>query len=614
MISFNRIHSAVAGVHPTANRKRLLGVELAEGLPERLRSAPHLAKLLEQVKAEAERAKLEPLPELPFSLFHLFASDGSRKPFEGPYFERRKRLLALTLEAWFHPQQEDLETLQNTIWSICDEYTWALPAHVPHTLEGARTSRVAPEQVVDLFAAETAHALAETLYLLGERINPWIGFRVRSEIEKRIFQPLFSTPVTFHWESATHNWASVCGGAVGMAAMLLVEDGERLAGMIDRAVRAMGSFLEGYGADGCCAEGVGYWNYGFGYFVYFAEMLFAYTEGRINLLEGEKIKRISAFPAAVSLTGGTFVNFSDSEPSYIMNPGLLSRVHQRTGQPLPAMSAEAELHVDHCYRFPHTTRNVLWTDPSLFGGELAEGEFYFPDTSWLVDKKRAGGRLFGFAAKGGHNEEPHNHNDLGHFLLHVAGETLLTDLGAGEYTRDYFREGRYGYIHNGSQGHSVPLIGGHTQVAGRSHEAQILEYRREGDTLLFGLELTAAYPDEASLRSLIRTFAWRCDEAGGGAELLLTDTFSFAQTGMEVEETFISLHQPLIGTGSATWRGLKGEVEMRYDAGVFELAQESTETRDHHANPLTVYRTRLKVKEPAAEIRCSCNFICRVLQ
>lgn len=45
----------------------------------------------------------------------------------------------------------------------------------------------------------------------------------------------------------------------------------------------------------------------------------------------------------------------------------------------------------------------------------------------------------GIAFKGGNNDEPHNHNDIGSFLLTVEGEVFLTDLGCGEYTKEYFQ-------------------------------------------------------------------------------------------------------------------------------------------------------------------------------
>ena len=43
---------------------------------------------------------------------------------------------------------------------------------------------------------------------------------------------------------------------------------------------------------------------------------------------------------------------------------------------------------------------------------------------------------------------------------------MLTDLGAGEYTKEYFHDGRYRILCNNSFGHSVPVIDGEGQKEG----------------------------------------------------------------------------------------------------------------------------------------------------
>ncbi|GJM76376.1 hypothetical protein HMSSN036_85920 [Paenibacillus macerans] len=106
---------------------------------------------------------------------------------------------------------------------------------------------------------------------------------------------------------------------------------------------------------------------------------------------------------------------------------------------------------------------------------MAGGELFLPDAQWLVSRHRSAAGSFGFAAKGGHNGEPHNHNDLGHFILIAGRDTFAADLGSGEYTADYFGAGRYRYDCNGSQGHSVPIINGRHQAEGERHAAVVLE-------------------------------------------------------------------------------------------------------------------------------------------
>src|SRR5690606_39665769 len=48
-----------------------------------------------------------------------------------------------------------------------------------------------------------------------------------------------------------------------------------------------------------------------------------------------------------------------------------------------------------------------------------------------------------FAAKGGYNNESHNHNDIGSFILYKEGKPLFIDAGVGTYTKKTFSNERY---------------------------------------------------------------------------------------------------------------------------------------------------------------------------
>ena len=77
---------------------------------------------------------------------------------------------------------------------------------------------------------------------------------------------------------------------------------------------------------------------------------------------------------------------------------------------------------------------------------------------------------YSFTAKGGHNDEMHNHNDLGCFQIVKNNKRVIVDIGAGEYTREFFGGGRYGdkVFVCGSQSHSVPIIDGALQKWGKA--------------------------------------------------------------------------------------------------------------------------------------------------
>ena len=593
--SFSAIRAAILAAPVPASGFPLDALRDPEALTA-LRAAAHLQPFLSDMRAEADRAQSTALEPLTFRLFHLFEATGDREAYERLYFDRHRRLLGLALTSVIDETDNYLSALEDLIWAVCNEYTWALPAHLPVGVAVAAAHRVPPEQVVDLFAAHTAHALAEVASLLGERLDPWLHYRIRTEIERRIFQPAFYDPVHFWWESAPMNWAAVCAGCVGMAALLLETDREQLAGMIDRVLRTMACFLEGFGESGGCPEGISYWVYGFGFYTYFAEMLHAFTGGQLDLLQGEHVRRIAAFPQAVSLGGDCFVNYSDAPERALIHPGLGSRLRVRLQQPMPGLQPP-DFHGDPIYRWGNATRDLLWTEVGTLDRQVPDGQSYLNDIGWVIDRRRVGKRVVAFSAKGGHNDEPHNHNDLGHFILHLGGESLLADLGAGVYTRQYFSGGRYESLHTGAQGHSVPVLNGQLQQAGPTQAASVVHYEARSEGLTFALDLTRAYPPDAHLESVVRTFDWSFDPAQDAAILRLEDAFGFSALPAAIEECFISLVRPRVEARTVRWEGTAGRVTLTFDPARFAAEVEPLETHTHDHEPLPVYRLRLTARQ-----------------
>jgi hypothetical protein len=595
--SFSQIRHAVLAAKNTIS-DILYGEKIMGSRLEEIRSAPHLQSYLEEIRSEAVRAHNTPLSTLPFSVFIIYEATGSRHEFQELYFERRRRLAALVLASVVDETDEYMRSLENVIWEMCNEYAWSLPAHLPRGLEECMANRLPPEQVVDLFAAETAHALAETLVLLGERLNPWIHYRISTEIEKRIFKPVFHSPVRFSWESVRMNWSAVCAGSVGMAALILVDDRERLAGMIDRIIRAMECFLEGYGEDGGCPEGIGYWNYGFGYYVYFSEMINAFTDGAIDLLQDGtgKIRNIAGFPAGIGLSDNRFINYSDAPERFEINTGLICRLSMRFNQNVPEMKKVTSFYRDASYRLAHLTRNLFWTEPALLNQPVAEGTVYYPNIGWIIDRRRVQGKLIAFSAKGGHNEEPHNHNDLGHFIIHVGGQNLLADLGQGHYSSEYFGPNRYQLLHPSSAGHSVPIIEGQYQKKGKHHQASIIRSEIEEPGLTFAMDLTRAY-DVAALSKYVRTFKWKHDGEEKSC-LHIIDDFCFTEKPSVLQEIFISLHQPVVEAGSVVWQGKQGRIVLNYDRSRFQAHVEDLPSQIFNDPQTVVYRLWLQAINP----------------
>ncbi|MEK5164225.1 heparinase II/III family protein [Paenibacillus sp. FSL R5-0527] len=505
---------------------------------EALRHRPDVAPDVAEIKAEGERLLASPAAELTYSLFSLFEARGSRLEYERVYFEKRRRLNTFALLSLLEPESEVYKTaLLDALWSVCSEFTWCLPAHVDAERPVSET--------IDLFSAETGFALAEIRLLLGDRLPGLLRIRIAELVDERLFGP-FLEKGPFAWEEAEHNWAAVCAGSIGSAALLLLgeaEDRARLARILEKTERCMSFYLKGFGEDGACPEGLGYWNYGFGYFAYYADLLLQRSRGKLDWFRRDKVRRIAGFQQKCFLGGAAVANFSDALPQASIQLGLSCYLARRyAGEVAPPPAAlRADYRADHCSRWAPTLRNLIWRDRAASPADWEAGDFYLQDASWLISRFSSGAGTFGFAAKGGHNAEPHNHNDLGQFMLAGGGEFFLSDLGCGEYTRDYFGEGRYAYDCNGSQGHSVPIIDGVLQSPGRNKTAAVLEQEADKDECRLALELSGAYECK-ELRSFRRTWVWRKSEL---PTLSLQDDFRFAEAPGSLTERFVSLIKPV---------------------------------------------------------------------
>ena len=107
------------------------------------------------------------------------------------------------------------------------------------------------------------------------------------------------------------------------------------------------------------------------------------------------------------------------------------------------------------------------------------------------------------AAKGGHNGESHNHNDVGSFMLYADGEPEIVDAGNMTYTAKTFSEHRYELWNTRSAYHNLPLIGGQEQLPGREYAAREVQCLENG----LSLELSRAYGPEAGAVSFRRLLA-----------------------------------------------------------------------------------------------------------
>ena len=478
---------------------------------------------LSRLREEYDSFVKEPLPELTKEAFDCFYETGSRKEYEVLYFKRRNVLLDAALISFIYG--EGIDFLISVMKEICYEPTWALPAHMDQ-------NSPEPEREIDLFAAETAHALSEICYILGDKLPDSIRETVRHELMRRTILPFEEK--TFFWEDTDCNWASVCAGSVGITFMYMFP--ERFKNVEKRFLKTMEAYLSGFGDDGISPEGLGYWNYGFWYFTGFAD-LYKQKYG-VDIMNTEKIKNIAMCQQNLFLRKNIIASYSDCGRTEHFNAALAHYYRNKFGSDIRILSTEIPDGVDNCYRFLIAVRSLLWIDEKYLGiKEESFPESYFKDCSWYVNRHKK----FAFSAKGGNNGESHNHNDIGSFIIADDSGQLLADYGAGEYTRDYFSEKRYEYLCTSSRGHSVPVIDGIYQHEGIEFRSELL---KAGDGI-FELNIAKAYAAD-NLSELIRRFEITDNS------VILEDKFSFTDNKKhDITERFVSVIKPEIRNGKA---------------------------------------------------------------
>lgn len=576
-----------------------------------------MKEFLLQTKKDLIEAAMEmkekELPEVTEELFSLFEKTGNRVKFEAVYFRRRKYLTVFgVLALWmkkvadgrggaqeeFAPltKKEVIAKLEEALIATCEEECWALPAHV-NRAEDANW-----RNTVDLFASETAGTLTELATSLVDELSPEIRERCFTEVKRRVVEPFFASEVPFaHWEVCDHNWNSVCVGNIGSAAIRLYgEEPERLSGYMDRVCEDLTHFIDGYAEDGTCMEGLGYYAYGMSYFVNFANDLYRYSDGKRDLLcgkwhtfnagEADKRSAIAAWWAKCFFVGGRSLSFSDASSSdkYRMGLGCALDLRFRNAT-FPDTGLASGLEEDHCYRFVPLRMDIFSTMEYLekYGDEKAEEEqdnsfIVLPSAKWVIGNTASG---VSFACKGGHNDEPHNHNDLGSFLYVVGDEMLLTDLGAGEYVKEYFREGRYNILCNRSLGHNLPLIAGKEQVAGKEYAATEFVTSENSQVGCVSMELSGAY-EACELSSYKREFTFY----KGTGELVVEDTFMCMEEEVTVTQNLVTQYEPMIiaQAGRIVIAGEKETVTVDVAEGATFRMKEMDHS-NHSGEPEKVY-------------------------
>ena len=508
----------------------LSGKPAGFGLPISERSA--WKKLSEndsfkRVIPDAERLLESPIPEQPDDLFLDFSRTGNRTRWQRVSGRRRSRISTFALAECLENKGRFIPAFEEIVRVLCSERTWVMPAH-----DRNLTNFHGKSVDIDLGSSGLAWSLATADYLLADKLSPETRRLLRDNLDRRIFQPyrdmVSGKREKNWWMTGTNNWNAVCLASVTGSALAVIDSRDSRALFVAAAEGYSKNFLDGFTDDGYCSEGLGYWNYGFGYYIMLSEAIYQATNGKVDLLEDAKVKQAAAFGSKIEIINGVYPAFADCSVRAEPSSRLMYFISRRLGMGLRRWEqidpvTAGSLYQSMMYSFPNSASRSLPAESASQGPGIRS---WFDQAGILICRPaRSSSSNLAVALKGGHNNEHHNHNDVGSFVVVLGDRPLLLDPGGEVYTARTFSSRRYESKVLNSFGHPVPLVAGKLQRTGRQAIGRVVrdDFTEDTDTLV--LDIASAY-DVPELKTLQRTFVYSRRDSGF---LTVTDEVVFSK-------------------------------------------------------------------------------------
>ena len=558
-------------------------------LPEKVRAAC-IRQAEKNLNCEWETPKA--------SIFLDFVRNGNRSRYEALSFARRAKLAELVIGECIEGKGRFLDDILNGIWTICEETYWGVPAHINAQKKGSGLPDAA-EPTVDLFAAETGMLLAWTDYLLGEQldgVSPLVRERILYEVQRRILSVNLARD-DFWWMGLNgqkvNNWNPwICSNWL-TAALLLEREPDQRTQSISKILKCLDQFLNSYPKDGGCDEGPGYWDRAGASLYDCLELLHGASNGRINIFENSLVREIGRYIGRVHISGRYYINFADASAKLNANASVVYRFGKSI-RDQDMMSFGAFLAKQLNLGEDSVRGSFGWLGrvlPTLFVlDELTKAtpkeplgrDFWLPELQVMGARSLEGSaKGLYLAAKGGHNAESHNHNDVGNFIVYADGYPALIDVGVESYTAKTFSNRRYEVWTMQSAYHNLPTINGFMQKDGREFQAKDVKYKSGLKAVSFSLDIAKAYPEGAQVQSWKRTVTLE-----RGKQVILEDRYILKGAKQPIQMTLMSWRKPeLTGEGKIRLASPEGildakSVIIHFDKGQWNAALETIPLED----------------------------------
>jgi hypothetical protein len=224
--------------------------------------------------------------------------------------------------------------------------------------------------------------------------------------------------------------------------------------------------------------------------------------------------------------------------------------------------------------------------------------------------RAANGKGFFLAAKGGHNAESHNHNDVGQFIVCYNGFPVIIDVGVERYTAKTFSSRRYEIWTMRSEFHNLPVINGISQKEGREFKARNTMSVDYDGQAVFSADIAKAYPIEAGVEAWERKCVLLREKDSGS--VAITDSYSLYETGGEIIHNFMFADEPkYLSPGAYTVVLLNGTpLTVSFSNKKLDFEIKKIEIKDGKLSSIWGKAVwRLKIKEKLNMCKCGMSVL-----
>ncbi len=453
----------------------------------------------------------------------------------------RAALTAVTMGELIEGEGRFTDQIVNGCWYYSEQTWWGW---APHLKNGKMPDGLPDpvEPLLDLGVGEITNILSWTWYLFKDEfdeIHPLISKRLKDELMKKAVLPYYEREDLW-WMGLdiprkVNNWVPWVNHNLLTAILILEENQEQKIKGVQKVLRGVDVFINQYPEDGGCDEGPSYWGHAGAELYQNIDLLRRATRGQFDIFDKPLIQNIGSYIYKAYIDYPYFINFADAAPqtdsrpqviySYgkdikdpvMQNFGSFLAKEQGWGIEIPRGKIDEQIlqlmQMDEILSSP--ARNPLISD------------FLLPDIEIAGARDTEGSSEgFFFAAKGGHNGENHNHNDVGSCIVYYNGKPCLIDIGPEIYEAKTFSRRRYEIWSLQSQYHNTPKINGQDQSPGARFTAINTDFRADSKRAVFSTDIAGAYPESAHIKKWVRNYVLE-----RGKKFKIKDNYEFGQSG-----------------------------------------------------------------------------------